>query len=74
MKSLKKCVKTGWCADCIEHCWFAGNPGADCPRWRCINTVKEDCEHCEWLADYKREVEREGAKSEAIARYAQGLD
>ena len=50
MVTLKECKRANLCVDCDDpECLRAGDIGADCPKWECDNTVKNDCENCEFI-------------------------
>ena len=57
IKILEGCKRPIFCADCDDpRCIFAGNIEADCPKWVCDNNPSMDCENCEFLKEYKKEV------------------
>lgn len=56
MVEINRCTRPNFCADCDDpHCIFAGDIGADCPKWKCDNPIM-DCENCEFLMEYKKGV------------------
>lgn len=57
MVTITECTRTNFCADCDDpHCIHAGDVEADCPKWECDNDPIIDCERCEFLKEYKKEV------------------
>ena len=60
MVTITECTRPNFCADCDDpHCIHAGDVAADCPKWKCDNDPIMDCERCEFLKEYKREVTNE---------------
>lgn len=56
MVDFSECTRKNFCVDCDDSdCLFAGCIEADCPKWKCDNPSM-DCENCEFLKEYKREV------------------
>ena len=56
MIDFSECTRKGFCVYCDDpHCIHAGDIEADCPKWKCDNPTM-DCENCEFLKEYKREV------------------
>lgn len=56
MVTIDECTRKNFCVDCDDSdCSFAGCIEADCPKWKCDNPSM-DCENCEFLKEYKREV------------------
>lgn len=50
MKS--KCNKDTLCVDCTSTCTYAGQIGADCPKYKCDNDKPMDCQNCKWIQEY----------------------
>jgi hypothetical protein len=56
MVTIDECTRKNFCVDCDDpDCLLAGEVEADCPKWKCDNPSM-DCETCEFLKEYKREV------------------
>ena len=59
MVDISECIRTNLCVDCDDpDCLLAGEAEADCPKWKCDNPSM-NCEACEFLKEYKREVTNE---------------
>lgn len=50
------CTHDGPCVSCKENCWSAGDIEADCPKYYCDRSGGMDCERCEFLKQYLKEV------------------
>ena len=59
MVDFSECTRKSFCVYCDDpDCIHAGDVGADCPKWKCDNTPMMDCERCEFLKEYKREMSK----------------
>ena len=51
------------CYDCTDReCLHAGDKGADCPQYHCVNDRPGDCEHCSYIDGYIRIMRRQYRK------------
>ena len=56
MVEINRCTRKNFCVDCDDpDCLLVGEVEADCPKWKCDNPTM-DCERCEFLKEYKKEV------------------
>lgn len=52
---ISECNLDILCVECKkETCTRHGNPGADCPKWKCDN-LTGDCDNCAFLKNYQEE-------------------
>ena len=63
---LSECTKNNLCVDCeSKTCLHAGKLIADCPKYYCDREgdFYEDCESCEFLKEFQREMRAQYDKS-----------
>ena len=62
MFTLNLCHRKNLCVDCDDpDCFHAGKLIADCPKWKCGS---EDCENCEFIIEFQKEMRKEFSKCE----------
>lgn len=70
MVQISICHRKSLCVDCsYDKCTRHGDPGADCPKYRCDNP-SNDCETCQFIKEYQKEMrklndtEKKGTKND----------
>lgn len=67
MVKISECHRNNLCVDCdSETCLGAGDPGADCPKWKCDMPSGTTCENCSFIKDYQRLMREEYRKLKDI--------
>ena len=50
--TIEICKRKNWCVDCNDSsCSHCGDIHADCPKWKCDENNKSDCEHCDFIQE-----------------------
>ena len=61
---LSVCKRENLCVDCDnEKCHRHGDPGADCPKWKCDH-LTGDCDNCAFIKRYQEEMRKQYQKGE----------
>lgn len=56
MVQISICHRNSLCVDCsYDKCTRHGDPGADCPKYRCDNS-SGDCETCKFILAYQEKM------------------
>ena len=66
---ISECHRKNLCVDCDnEKCWHCGHIEADCPKYHCDNVRKNDCDHCDFIKEFIRNMRAEYGMGKGNAR------
>ena len=60
---IKECTRNNLCVDCDDKkCSRKGDIEQDCPKYRCDNKNRHDCNNCQFMRQYVTDMRKKYAK------------